>query len=287
MIKPTIALVQGDAAGIGPELMANLLNIKEVTEASNIVIFSDFRLFQSGCDIAGVHPPVKVIANLGELDFADNLPNLVDIQCINPQTVNLAEVSSVCGAAVLQFFGQGLDACNLGKLDGKAALHDAGMDTEDESRWARKHIKHPGRVSEFNVIEGMWNARVTSHIPLREVANHLSVPEIVDSIELANTTLMESGFATPKIAVAALNPHAGDNGNIGREEIEIIAPAVKEAQEKGINCAGPFPPTPCTSRCATVNTIAPSACIMTRDKSRLNCSGFKWAFPCMVAFLFR
>ena len=248
MIKPTIALVQGDAAGIGPELMANLLNIKEVTEASNIVIFSDFRLFQSGCDIAGVHPPVKVIANLGELDFADNLPNLVDIQCINPQTVNLAEVSSVCGAAVLQFFGQGLDACNLGKLDGlcfmpfnKAALHDAGMDTEDESRWARKHIKHPGRVSEFNVIEGMWNARVTSHIPLREVANHLSVPEIVDSIELANTTLIESGFATPRIAVAALNPHAGDNGNIGREEIEIIAPAVKEAQEKGINCAGPFP----------------------------------------------
>ena len=248
MNKTTIALVQGDAAGIGPELMANLLNIEEVVQAANIVIFSDIRLYQSGCKIAGVYPPVHVAPGLDHLDFSKGLPNLIDIQCIDPETINLAEVSSVCGGAVLQFFGQGLDACNSGQLDGlcfmpfnKAALHAAGLGVEDESRWARKHINHPHRVSEFNVIDGMWNARVTSHIPLREVASRLNKTEIIDSIKLANTTLLAAGFTSPRIAVAALNPHAGDNGNIGREEIEIIAPAVNEAAKSGIACAGPFP----------------------------------------------
>lgn len=248
MSKTTIALVQGDAAGIGPELMANLLNIEDVVRAANIVIFSDIRLFESGCKISGVYPPVHIARDLDHLDFSSGLPNLIDIQCIDPESINLAEVSSVCGGAVLQFFGQGLDACNSGKLDGlcfmpfnKAALHAAGMGVEDESRWARKHINHPHRVSEFNVIDGMWNARVTSHIPLREVASRLNKTEIIDSIQLANTTLLAAGFTSPRIAVAALNPHAGDNGNIGREEIEIIAPAVSEAEKSGIACAGPFP----------------------------------------------
>ena len=123
----------------------------------------------------------------------------------------------------------------------KAAMHAAGLGDEDESRWAKKRLNHADRVSEFNVIDGMWNARVTSHVPLREVADRISVAEIVSSVQLAHATLIEAGFPNPGIAVAALNPHAGDNGTIGREEIDIIAPAVGEAQKLGINCAGPFP----------------------------------------------
>ena len=248
MNKPSIALVQGDAAGIGPELMAKLLSIEEVLQAANIVIFSDKRLYESGCEIAGVHPAVHDAVDLDQLDFSSGLPNLVDIKCIDPATVELAKVSDICGAAVLQFFGQGLDACNKGQLDGlcfmpfnKAALHAAGLGVEDESRWARKHIGYAGRTSEFNVIDGMWNARVTSHIPLKAVADHLSIDEIVASIELAQATLLDAGFSAPRIAVAALNPHAGDNGNIGREEIEVIAPAVEKAQAMGMRCDGPFP----------------------------------------------
>ncbi len=248
MRKPSIALVQGDAAGIGSELMAKLLHIDEATQAANIVIFGDIRLYEFGCGIAGVHPPVHVVPDLAHLDFSSGMPNLIDIKCIDPHTIKLAEVSSACGAAVLQFFGQGLDACKSGQLDGlcfmpfnKAALHAAGLGVEDESRWAKKHINHPDRVSEFNVIDGMWNARVTSHIPLREVADCISVDEIVASTQLAHTTLIEAGFSHPRIAIAALNPHAGDNGSIGREEIDIIAPAVSKAQKMGVDCAGPFP----------------------------------------------
>ena len=248
MKKPQIALIQGDPAGIGPELLAKLLHINEVTESAQIVVFSDLRIYESGCAIAGVHPPVHVVSDIDHLDFSTGLPNLIDIRCVDPETIAIAEVSTACGAAVLQFFGQGLDACKAGKLDGlcfmpfnKASMHAAGLGVEDESQWAKQHIDHPSRVGEFNVIDGMWNARVTSHVPLRAVADRISVDEIVSAAQLAHATLRDAGFDHPRIAVAALNPHAGDNGAIGSEEIDIIAPAVGEAQKLGINCSGPFP----------------------------------------------
>lgn len=248
MGKPTIALVQGDVAGIGSELMAKLVAIDEVVNCANIAIIADKRVFDQGCRITNLSPDVRVCSTLDNLDFSEGLPNLIDVDCIDPDSVQLATVSAESGSAVLKLFGMALDACNSGVLDGlcfmpfnKAALHAGGMDVEDEARWAKRHINYSTRVSEFNVIEGMWNARVTSHIPLRSVADHLNINEIVASIELADSTLKDAGINPPRIAVAALNPHAGDCGNIGREEIEIIQPAVETAQAKGIDCAGPFP----------------------------------------------
>ena len=87
----------------------------------------------------------------------------------------------------------------------------------------------------------MWNARVTSHIPLKNVAEKLNIDGIVEAIVLANQTLARAGYNNPRIAVAALNPHAGDGGAIGTEEIEIIAPAVEKAKLQSIKVDGPFP----------------------------------------------
>jgi 4-hydroxythreonine-4-phosphate dehydrogenase len=123
----------------------------------------------------------------------------------------------------------------------KAAMHLAGIGVADELTWAKKRLGVTGRASEFNVIDGMWNARVTSHIPLKDVAEKLNIDGIVDAIVLANQTLTRAGYNNPRIAVAALNPHAGDGGTIGTEEIEIIAPAVEKAKLQSIKVDGPFP----------------------------------------------
>ena len=123
----------------------------------------------------------------------------------------------------------------------KAAMHLAGIGVADELTWAKKRLGVTGRASEFNVIDGMWNARVTSHIPLKDVAEKLNIDGIVDAIVLANQTLTRAGYDNPRIAVAALNPHAGDGGAIGTEEIEIIAPAVEKAKLQSIKVDGPFP----------------------------------------------
>ncbi len=247
-MKPTIALVQGDPTGIGPELMAKLLALDEVRDAANIVIFSDRRVFESGCRVAGISHDFPVIEAIEQADFSRHPVWLIDLPAIDPETLEPGHISRDAGAAVLAWYGAALDLCGAGDLDGlcfmpfnKDAMHRAGLDTEDETQWAKTRLGHHGRVSEFNVIDGMWNARVTSHVPHREVAGLLSVDEIVASIELADGTLKAAGFARPRIAVAALNPHAGDGGNIGREEIELIAPAVEKARALQIAAEGPFP----------------------------------------------
>ncbi len=247
-MKPTIVLLQGDATGIGPELMAKLLAIEEVREAAEILAISDRRVFEAGCRVAGVSLEPRLISSADEADFSDARPNLLDLPIAAFEAIRPGEVSKSAGEAVLAGYGLALDLCVEGRADGlcflpfnKDALHRAGLGVEDETQWAKARIGYRGRVSEFNVVDDMWNARVTSHIPLKEVAYQLTAAEIVAAIKLADETLRAAGFDRPRIAVAALNPHAGDGGNIGREEIDIIAPAVQQAQKLQIACEGPFP----------------------------------------------
>ena len=246
--KPTIALVQGDATGIGPELCAKVLALDEVREAANIVLFSDSAVFARGCEIAGLNHAPAPISALSEADFDAHGLHLLEIPAQGVAELPHATVSKAAGEAVLECYGTALDACNDGTLQGlcfmpfnKEAMHLAGLGTEDETQWARQRINYAGRVSEFNVIDGMWNARVTSHVPLRDVADLITSNEIVAACELADRTLKAAGYERPRIAVAALNPHAGDGGNMGREEIDVIRPAVAEVQRRQIVCEGPFP----------------------------------------------
>ena len=247
-MKPTLALVQGDATGIGPELMSKLLAIDAVRERANILVISDPHVFRAGCEVAQHDVAVRTIAQAADADYGDGLPNLLASPAEGAAEAAPGRVSPAAGAAVLQWFGQGLDLAAAGTVDGvcfmpfnKQAMHEAGLGAEDELQWAKARLGHPGRCSEFNVIDGMWNARVTSHVPLREVADLLDVDRIVESVVLADRTLRAAGFERPRIAVAALNPHAGDGGAIGREEIDVIAPAVEKAKAMQIGVDGPFP----------------------------------------------
>ena len=247
-VKPTIALVQGDAAGVGPELMTRLLDLAEVRERANILIVSDARVFRAGCEVTGLGPPIREIAAVADADYAGGVPNLLDLPTVDPAEAPFGEVSVAAGAAVLTWFGRALDLAVSGDVDGicflpfnKQAMRKAGLDTEDELQWARVRLGHDGRASEFNVVDGMWNARVTSHIPLREVADRLTVKDIVEAVVLTDRTMRSAGFKRPRIGVAALNPHAGEGGEIGTEEIDVIEPAVRQAQSRHIAVEGPFP----------------------------------------------
>jgi 4-hydroxythreonine-4-phosphate dehydrogenase len=101
--------------------------------------------------------------------------------------------------------------------------------------------KHEGFHGEMNVLDNKWMSRVTSHVSLREALEQITPKRIDEALTLAYETMKGAGFPNPRIAVAALNPHGGENGLFGREEIEIIAPAVARGAERGISCKGPFP----------------------------------------------
>ena len=248
MLKPTIGLIQGDACGIGPELLAKLLNQEKERERANILILSDKRIYDAGEAVAGLTTDVQLIDGLEQIDFSIGNPYLLHTPLIDPAELQPGSVSSQAGRAVLVNLGQGIDLAMEGRVDGlcfmpfnKEAMHAAGMGVADELTWIKQRLHLESPASEFNVVDGMWNARVTSHIPLKEVSSQLNRNRILQAIQLADQTLGKASVAPVRIAVAALNPHAGEGGTLGREEIEIISPAIEEAKRLEINVEGPFP----------------------------------------------
>jgi 4-hydroxythreonine-4-phosphate dehydrogenase len=141
-----------------------------------------------------------------------------------------------------------LDLAVAGVVDGvlfapfnKAAMTSAGLNAEDEHRYMARYLGFTGYHSEINVLDNLMTTRVTSHIGLKDVAANINQPGILRAVELAESTLKRAGHARPSIAVAALNPHAGDNGKFGREEIDIIEPAIRACQQKQMDVTGPWP----------------------------------------------
>jgi 4-hydroxythreonine-4-phosphate dehydrogenase len=152
------------------------------------------------------------------------------------------------GAYMIAALAEGVSLVRDGKAHAfcfaplnKSALRLGGMHQEDELRWFAEFLNYKGVCGELNVLQDLWTSRVTSHVALKEVSQLLSSQKVFDSIEMIAKALKASGKSQPRLAVCGLNPHNGDNGNYGDEEIKIIAPGVQMAQKAGIPADGPFP----------------------------------------------
>ena len=118
----------------------------------------------------------------------------------------------------------------------------AGLTYEDEAGFFIERLGHRGDFGLLNTLGDLWTSRATSHVSHRQVSELLDQESILTATRVLDRALKASGTVDPKIAVAGLNPHAGDGGMFGTEEIEIIEPAVARAKAEGINVQGPFPP---------------------------------------------
>jgi 4-hydroxythreonine-4-phosphate dehydrogenase len=246
-VKPTIALAMGDPAGISPELTAKVAALDEVRDAMRLVVIGDRRVLDSGAMVAGVHPRLEPLGRRDAIPPGDGHA-FVDLGHLDPASVRRGEPSRAGGAFALANYRHALERAKRGEVDAvtftpfnKQAMRMADASYEDEIGYTAGVLGVDGPATEFNVLEGLWNARVTSHVPMAEMPKLLTVDAIVEALKLTASALRAAGFDPPRIAVAALNPHAGDGGNFGREEIDVIAPAVEAAQARGIGCEGPFP----------------------------------------------
>lgn len=244
---PLVALAMGDPAGVSPELTAKLISLAEVRSAANIVVFGDIRILEEGAKVAGLGLDIVVVEPDSDYRMADR-PVFVNLGHLSPSNVTIGEATPVGGAYAIENFKRALAMANEGKADAvcftpfnKQAMRFVYPGYEDEIGFISDVIDFHGVAREFNVLENLWNARVTSHIPLSKVASVLSVEGVLSELELADRCLREAGIPNPRIAVAAINPHAGDGGNCGQDEIEVIEPAVKIAIERGFNASGPYP----------------------------------------------
>lgn len=247
--KPTIAVLQGDPAGIGPELLVKLLNSDDVSQSANILIIGDPRVFAAGEEIAGkTGCNIKHISEPSEIDGIDDSIFHLDLHIDDIENAPFSKVSAPGGRSSIAALHQALQLTRQGLVDGicfmpfnKESMHLGGNAYKDELGYAKHFLGVESMVSEFNVAHGMWNGRVTSHVAMKDVPSLLTQERISNGIELADRTLRLAGYDRPRIVVAAYNPHAGEGGLMGREEIDVIIPAVHEMQEKQINVAGPFP----------------------------------------------
>ena len=238
----------GDPAGISPELAAKLVAAEEFRSGANLVVFGDLRILQQGAKVAGVDLDVEVFASEDEIPEGASRPVFIDLKNLSPDRVTPATATLEGGLFATENFRRALLLAQSGRADAvfftpfnKKAMRLAYEGYDDEIRFVRDVLKTSVAASEFNVLGKTWNARVTSHIPLSQVSAAISGPSILRSLTLADRCMRAAGFNPPRIAVAGLNPHAGDGGNFGTEEIDVIEPAVAQAKEEGFTVEGPFP----------------------------------------------
>jgi 4-hydroxythreonine-4-phosphate dehydrogenase len=255
-MKPRIGVLLGDPNGIGPELALKLLAVEEVRARADIVVIGDEHVFRAGEKIARVSVPIAVTGDIAEASFGAGETVFLDMKAIEAHEVTPGEATAAGGRSAYESLKAAIALAKSGAIDGfcfaplnKHALKLGGSPHADEHVLFAELLGHTGAYCEHNVLcdpkgdprGDLWTVRVTSHIPLADVASQVTTERILAITRLARDTLTGAGIEAPRIAVCALNPHAGDGGMFGREEIDVIAPAVALAKADGIAADGPYP----------------------------------------------
>lgn len=247
MDKPIIAITMGDPAGIGPELIVKLLSEKAAYESCRPFVVGDPGAMREIARLVGAELRFRTVAAPSQARFAPP-----DVDVVRPEGLRIDQVPwgkvdpSMGRAAALclqEAFGLALDKRVHGVVSAplnKEALHLAGFRYLDELAFLADFTDSPGAFI-MGVMDSVWTVAVAGHVPFRKIGDCITKDRILWHIEKMHHTLERTGLADPRIAVAALNVHAGDGGLLGREEIDEIEPAVKESRERGINVQGPIP----------------------------------------------
>ena len=246
-MKPTVALFTGDPAGIGPELLARLLADGTAAREANIFLVGSREVVLEGMRVAGkTYAFDEAIPHPGYGDF--ETPVLTRGPVLDASGFERGVVTARSGRYMLDGLTFCIALCQSGAANAicfaplnKAALRAGGMNHPDELHWFTEVLGFTGTAVELNVLEKLWTSRVTSHVALKDVAGLLTKEKVAEMTELIFKSLRQAGFESPRVAVCGLNPHNGDDGAYGREEIEIIEPGVELARSRGFPADGPFP----------------------------------------------
>jgi 4-hydroxythreonine-4-phosphate dehydrogenase len=239
-----VALMLGDRYGVGPELVAKLAETYLPPENLGVVVCGDPEVWTAGRRVAGGAKPVPEAGAFVEAMVGWSFLPMPARLPIAP----MGQLSAAAGREVLSTLDRLATAAKSGQIHGivyaplnKQAMKLAGHEAGDELEFFARALPASGAVGEINILGELWTSRVTSHVPLRAVGDLITRASVRRGIELLATALRQSGRNNPRLAVAALNPHAGEGGAFGQEEIDVIAPAIAEAKAAGIEAAGPFP----------------------------------------------
>jgi 4-hydroxythreonine-4-phosphate dehydrogenase len=249
MAPTRIGLLLGDPAGVGPEVAAKVLDRHRDDEDVRFIVIGTEAVLQAGARVAEVELAVSAVAAGGAVPQDVPGPLLMAIDDNGATDIPKGEASRAAGLYALRSLQAAVAAAQAGQIDAivyaplnKHAMNLAGFGEVDEMHYLARLFGINHFCTELNLLDALWTARATSHLPLREVAEHLTVELVIEATHLGVATMKRAGIAAPRIAVAGLNPHAGDGGTIGREDLDVIAPAVEALQREGLDVRGPVSP---------------------------------------------
>ncbi|WP_394350163.1 4-hydroxythreonine-4-phosphate dehydrogenase PdxA [Salinigranum salinum] len=244
--KPLVAVTMGDPAGIGAEVAVK--GYPEASDFARVVVVGDADVVRRAVDVCDVSVEV-VVVDEAELATVDDDPaTLAVLDCDNVDEVAYGELRADYGAASLDYIERAIDLAIAGAVD---AITTAPINKQATRMAGAEHAGHTGLLAERTGVENysmmlieddLRVTHVSTHVPLREACDLVTTERVLDTIAVTHEALGELGVDEPRIAVAGLNPHAGDGGLLGDEDDAEIAPAVERARERGIDAVGPQSP---------------------------------------------
>ena len=248
--KPILGIFLGEAAGIGPEITCKVVADGTVYEYCRPLLIGDARVLELGQKIAGVKFPYTVVQDAADAVWEEDSPiPLLDMKNFDPSNLQMGTIDLKSGYATGEGLVLGMDLLKAAKIDGyvfaplnKEAFKKGGWHVEDEHYLFARELNWLDKPRGLlNVLDDLWVFRLSGHIPFKDIPKYVTKENLTRSMQLCWDTLRMAGYEKPRIAVAALNPHAGDGGTCGMEEIDTIIPAIKAFQESHeVDMKGPI-----------------------------------------------
>jgi len=246
--RPFLGVTIGDPAGIGPEVVVQAVTQEEVRAACRLLIIGEAGIMRRATRICRVDLSVRAVASPSETTGDSGVLEVLDLKNIEAASCPSGVLSPQCGRAAVEYLHKAIDLAMAHELDAvvtgplnKEAMAQAGFkyDGQTELLAGRTGTKDYAMLL---VVGRMRVIHVSTHTSLRSACEKVKKARVLTAIRLAHQALCDLGSRKKAIAVAGLNPHAGEGGLFGREEIEEIAPAIEAAKAEGIQASGPYPP---------------------------------------------
>ncbi|MCL6454041.1 MAG: 4-hydroxythreonine-4-phosphate dehydrogenase PdxA [Alicyclobacillus sp.] len=245
--KPILALTMGDPAGIGPEITARAVVDREVFEVARPIVVGDASILEDAIRFSGLQAEVRTIARPEDAQFQFGVIEVLDLGLMDVSRLQLGQVQAEAGAAAFGYIRKAIELAMSGAVD---AVVTAPINKESLKAAAVPYIGHTEMFADLTgakdemTMFSILNVKIfflTRHVSLAEACKLVTKERVLAGIEKSLNALRQLGYDNPHLAVAGLNPHAGEHGLFGTEEVEGVTPAVREAQARGWHVTGPVP----------------------------------------------
>lgn len=245
-MKPLIAIPIGDPAGIGPEIVVKSIANKDVFQTARCIVIGDKKVMEDAIEFTQIPLKINIIDKPDEGVFEENTLNLIDLNNVNMKDFKHGEVNGMCGKAAYEYIVKSIELANSGEVDAvattpinKESLKAGGINFigHTEIFGALTNTEDPLTMFE---VRGMRVFFLTRHVSLREACDLVTKERIKDYVKRCKEVLKTLGVQEGTMAVAGLNPHSGEHGLFGYEEVNEVTPAVEELQAEGYDVVGPI-----------------------------------------------